>query len=536
MAAAVDGTFDSAVEDYTFTTTALTDGAHTVTVRATDAAANTTEVADHASDSFTIDTTDPSGTVTINGGDANTTNPNVNLALTWNDGDGCGVTQMRFSNDNFTWSGWEAVMATKAWVLSAGEGTKTVYVEFLDITGNNSNSAATISDDIILTNGPDVTPPMVIDVNPDSFSSGQPIDVMVWAMFNEDIAVVNLSGVTITGATGVSAVLDGTDTIAISHDDFALGISYTVTIPAGAVEDLSGNPNATYMWAFTTMGADVTAPMVIDTNPNIDAASQAVNVPVWAMFNEDVTVVNLSGVTISGATGVMAMLVGSDTIVISHDAFTQATSYTVTISAGAVEDLSGNPNAMYSWSFTTIETEVVYTLDLQPGWNIISTPIALSVSMDTWGEFSTFGDGLDYDAAYYYNGLGFNWLPASYLMEPCFAIYVHMLTADSVPIIPSGSISQPPSRMLNEGWNLIGPAFLDESEKPIEEALISLYYAAGGNQPWGYSQIVSPNYNQPSWVYTRDGGTQNLLVGKGYWISMDNADEYQGQTWTPWEP
>ena len=52
-ATASDGTFDSLSEGYTFTTAALADGAHTVYVRATDAATNTTAEADYASDGFT---------------------------------------------------------------------------------------------------------------------------------------------------------------------------------------------------------------------------------------------------------------------------------------------------------------------------------------------------------------------------------------------------------------------------------------------------------------------------------------------------
>jgi len=58
-ASASDGTFNSLSEGYTFTTAALSDGAHTVYVRATDAATipNTTVEANYATDSFTVDTT-----------------------------------------------------------------------------------------------------------------------------------------------------------------------------------------------------------------------------------------------------------------------------------------------------------------------------------------------------------------------------------------------------------------------------------------------------------------------------------------------
>jgi len=63
-ATASDGTFDSLSEGYTFTTAALSDGAHTVYVRAIDSATNTTAEADYASDGFTVDIGAPSVVIT----------------------------------------------------------------------------------------------------------------------------------------------------------------------------------------------------------------------------------------------------------------------------------------------------------------------------------------------------------------------------------------------------------------------------------------------------------------------------------------
>jgi len=66
-ATASDGAFDSLSEGYTFTTSTLSAGEHTVYVRATDAASppNTTLAADYATDTFTVE---PSGVIP---GDAN---------------------------------------------------------------------------------------------------------------------------------------------------------------------------------------------------------------------------------------------------------------------------------------------------------------------------------------------------------------------------------------------------------------------------------------------------------------------------------
>ncbi|GAI67065.1 unnamed protein product, partial [marine sediment metagenome] len=86
--------------------------------------------------------------------------------------------------------------------------------------------------------------------------------------------------------------------------------------------------------------------------------------------------------------------------------------------------------------------------------------------------------------------------------------------------------------------NLVGSAFINEADElPVNQALLSLYYVTGELLPWGYSQVISPALNQPGWTYPRDGTVvPNMLMGNGYWVTMDNADEYQGQTTTPWEP
>jgi hypothetical protein len=59
QATAVDGAFDEASENYTFTTSTLSAGSHTVEVRATDAAGNVTGMANYATDTFTVSVTAP---------------------------------------------------------------------------------------------------------------------------------------------------------------------------------------------------------------------------------------------------------------------------------------------------------------------------------------------------------------------------------------------------------------------------------------------------------------------------------------------
>ncbi|MEG0473331.1 MAG: S-layer homology domain-containing protein, partial [Solibacillus sp.] len=100
----------------------------------TDAAGNLTKVL------FIIDRTAPTGTIVINSGSATTNSKSVTLSLTSSDGVGSGVTEMRFSIDELTWSAWEKVALTKKWDLVGNAGLKKLYVHFRDTAGNSSIS------------------------------------------------------------------------------------------------------------------------------------------------------------------------------------------------------------------------------------------------------------------------------------------------------------------------------------------------------------------------------------------------------------
>ncbi|HLP57867.1 MAG TPA: PKD domain-containing protein, partial [Candidatus Deferrimicrobium sp.] len=94
-------------------------------------------------DSYTktvkTDTTPPTGSIIINSGNAKTTSTSVNLNISATDNSGT-VSNMRFSNDNSTWSVWELYSPNKSWTLSPGYGIKTVYIQFEDKVGNISAS------------------------------------------------------------------------------------------------------------------------------------------------------------------------------------------------------------------------------------------------------------------------------------------------------------------------------------------------------------------------------------------------------------
>jgi len=99
------------------------------------------------SDSITVDTTPPTGSITINGGDASTDSAEVTLSLTYGDATS-GVDKVRYTN-NAVWGSepWQDPAPTKQWTLKTGEGTRTVRYQVRDSVGHKS---VTYEDDIVV--------------------------------------------------------------------------------------------------------------------------------------------------------------------------------------------------------------------------------------------------------------------------------------------------------------------------------------------------------------------------------------------------
>jgi hypothetical protein len=88
-----------------------------------------------------VDTTPPSGTIAIDGGDVSTEILDVTLSLTASD-DAGDVVQMRFSDDGASWSDAVPFAPSAPWTLPAGDGTKTVFAQFRDAAGNWSDAVS----------------------------------------------------------------------------------------------------------------------------------------------------------------------------------------------------------------------------------------------------------------------------------------------------------------------------------------------------------------------------------------------------------
>ena len=124
-----------------------------VVTNVTDAAGNplTADPDDRAT--FLVDTSAPNAdTYIIKGTEGTDTYTNTNVVdvqVLCNDGaagTSTGCSQMGFSNDDsaYTWYGvTEDVLATQSWTLTAGDGTKTMYLKLRDNAGNETASGIT---------------------------------------------------------------------------------------------------------------------------------------------------------------------------------------------------------------------------------------------------------------------------------------------------------------------------------------------------------------------------------------------------------
>jgi hypothetical protein len=112
----------------------LTDGAHTVVIRAYDMAGN---FIDGTVRVYTDKTAPTQLVLKINDGDKSTGKRTVTLNMLASDAIS-GVDSMAFSNDGVFFSDWEPFNTSKFWDLSKAAGTKTVYFKVRDKAGNEA--------------------------------------------------------------------------------------------------------------------------------------------------------------------------------------------------------------------------------------------------------------------------------------------------------------------------------------------------------------------------------------------------------------
>jgi len=240
-ATAVDGAFNGKSEEYSFTTAELLDGAHTVYVRATDAATNTTAEADYASDSFTVDTAAP--TVTIN---AVTTPTNVaTQTLTGTMEEGTTVvltadTAATFGDVSYDTTTWSCD-------VTLVEGSNVITATATDAAGNTATAEATIVLDTVA--------PVVEITSPSEDALLNSLEVTIEGTATEVDEVV-VGGLT-------APVVDGAFSIILTLNEGANSVTATATDAAGNVGSDTVNFNivvVTHTLTMAVVGVGIVTP------------------------------------------------------------------------------------------------------------------------------------------------------------------------------------------------------------------------------------------------------------------------------------
>ena len=138
--------------------TALADGTWYFKVKAKDAISNESSYSSNGS--VNINTSSPTGSISINSGASYTGTRSIILTISaTDDSDSTSSLTMKVSNSaDFSDASYETYATSKSWTLTTTDGTKTVYIKFKDSVGNESG---THSDTIAL----DTTAPSSFDLD-----------------------------------------------------------------------------------------------------------------------------------------------------------------------------------------------------------------------------------------------------------------------------------------------------------------------------------------------------------------------------------
>ncbi|MBA7571285.1 hypothetical protein ES708_13044 [subsurface metagenome] len=361
-----------------------------------------------------------------------------------------------------------------------------------------------------------------------------------WAGDVATVAAINDPATTITmdgnySITANFAITSYTLTMAVSGSGTTEPAVGEHSYPAGTVVDINATPDAD--WEFDSWTGDVADISSESTTVTMDAAKT-----VTATFTE-------IGVTYYTLTMAVS---GSGSVTKDPDQLTYAADTVVELTAtadpdwsfsGWSGDLTGstNPETITMDGDKTVTAtfteRIGFTTTLSSRWNLLSTPIKLATDSDALDQIFDAQSLANIEASYRWDAQSWQWeVPTSYELSPLEAVYIKVAPDASViaEFIPSEEVSEPPSRQLQPGLNLIGPAPALEAGDfpvmPLDEALISIEVAG---EFWGYCMVVSPAHNQPDWAYALGSEIKDLLPYKGYWVVMDNADTLFGFSTTP---
>ncbi|WP_218043354.1 Ig-like domain-containing protein [Oryzomonas rubra] len=243
-------------------------GTYTVMSRATDNAGNIEVPATGVT--FTVSLPDlaaPTGSIVIQAADNYTKSTSVTLALAANDPSG--VTQMCISNTG-TCTAWQPFAQSLPWLLTNGDGLKTVRAWFKDSVGNSNSQ------------------PYIASITLDTAAPVLSVSTLPNGAYTNN-AILNLSGAVTDSGSGLKQFTINDIVVTVNPDGT---YSQAVTLVSGAntvtviATDNAGNQTTNSR----TITYDTTAPVIIITSPADNSAVASQNVEIKGSVDKNALV------------------------------------------------------------------------------------------------------------------------------------------------------------------------------------------------------------------------------------------------------
>ena len=293
------------------------------------------------------------------------------------------------------------------------------------ITDPSGNAIAPQTTQFTTAAGPDVVAPILLWTSPLEPSAYQaptniPLNAIVQLQVNEPVdpgtvnsttfSVTNSSNIPVAGTYSVSA--NGLMVTFVPAVPFAANQQYNVNSMSGGITDLSGNGLSISVsgvignFNFTTgTTSSTSSPQVTGVSPANGATAIPINARAVVGFNEPIDVAKLSGITLTGPGGAVAVSQtasnGDQTIaLVPVSPLTAGTLYTMNVTG--VQDLSGN--VLTSPTTSTFTTG--NSADLVAPKEASTTPANYATGVSTTGtvqvQFSKVIDPLTVTPATFY--------------------------------------------------------------------------------------------------------------------------------------
>ena len=243
---------------------------------------------------------------------------------------------------------------------------------FMDAAGNMTAEATlSFSTAAVL----DTTAPTLQSTNPAAGSTSFSADANIMLTYNEpvqagtgNIIITPSGGAAITIAVGDAQVTIAGAVVTINPtNNLTMSTTYTLTVPAGAIVDASGNAGSMVTLSFSTAAAlDETGPTVSSSVPVADGTNFPIDLPTFTLtFSEavqagtgDITITPSGGNAITIAVSNAQVSISGAVVMVNLLVNLQAdTTYALSFVSGVfVSSDDQTPAPAFSLDFTTLDT------------------------------------------------------------------------------------------------------------------------------------------------------------------------------------